>query len=160
MTALLAPSNSDIELVKLAREIAMDIQPLQTILKQYLINDQTWLELQRSHRFQQLLMSETEAWNAALNTHERVKIKAASMIEEWLPELNGRLHDAEEALTAKIEGAKMLTKIAAMGLPGEVAATGERFTVTINMGTQEPLSFTKEVNKIIEGEVVKVHEGN
>jgi hypothetical protein len=166
MLALKASSNGDVELVKLAREIAMDIQPLEIILKNYSITDQTWSELQRNRHFQQLVASETEAWTAALNTHERVKLKAASMMEEWLPELNGRLHDVTEALAAKIEGAKMLAKIANMGIPDALTGLGgERFVVTINLGPQTaPLEFTKDVtHKVIEGEVintVKAHEGN
>ena len=156
-TPVLAPSNSDLSLVKLAREIAMDIQPLETILKQHSITDEKWEELQRNGRFQALLGSEVEAWNTALNTHERVKLKAAAMMEEWLPELNNRIHDRDEALPAKIEGGKMLAKIAGMGLPGQAEGVqAERFTVTINLGPQvAPLEFTKEVNaKVIEGEVV------
>jgi hypothetical protein len=146
-TAVLAPSQSDLPLVKLAREIAMDIYPIESILKQYSITDERWEELQRNGKFQALLASEVEAWNTALNTHERTKLKAAAMMEEWLPELNNRLHDPDEALPAKIEGGKMLARIAGMGLPGQVeAGAPERFTVTINLGpATAPLEFVKEL---------------
>ncbi|TXH19342.1 MAG: hypothetical protein E6R03_00615 [Hyphomicrobiaceae bacterium] len=144
---VLAPSQSDMQLVKLAREIAMDILPLETILKNHAISNDRWEELQRNGKFKFLLESECEAWNTALNTHERVKLKAAAMIEEWLPELNNRLHDHDEALPAKIEGAKMLTRVAGMGLPGQVeGGTPERFTVTINLGPQvAPVTIEKDV---------------
>jgi len=144
---LLDPANADIMLVKLAREIAMDIQPLEIILKQYAISDETWSGLQRSTKFRALLESETEAWNTALNTHERVKLKSASMLEEWLPELNGRIHDVTEALPAKIEAGKMLAKIAGLGERNDVVGTsGERFVINISMGPQAPpLEFSKDV---------------
>ena len=151
--------NSDISMVKLAREIAMDIQPLPAILKQYAISDETWAQLQRNTKFQMLLGSEVEAWQTALNTHERVKMKSAAMLEEWLPELNTRMHDAEEALPAVIEAGKMLARIAGLGVPGDVTAgsIGERFVINISMGDRvEPVSFAKDVTpvmSIIEGEV-------
>ena len=159
-------SNSDLELVKLAREIAMDIQPLQAILKQYHISEEQWAELQRSPRFTMLLASEVEVWNTALNTHERVRVKAGAMMEEWLPTLYTRMNDAEETLPAITEAAKMLSRIAGMGLPTDLTgAIGERFTVTINLGPQvAPLEFTKEVtSKVIDHDTintVKPHESN
>jgi hypothetical protein len=147
----------ELPLVKLAREIAMDIQPIESILKQYSITDERWEELQRNARFKALVDSESEAWNSAVNTHERVKLKAAAMMEEWLPELNNRLHDLEETLPAKIEGGKMLAKIAGMGeRVANEGPVGERFTVTINLGAQAaPIEISKELpGKVIEGEVV------
>ncbi|MCK1742189.1 hypothetical protein IVA80_15295 [Bradyrhizobium sp. 139] len=142
--------------MKLAREIAMDIHPLESILKQYSIASDEWVALQRNGRFVALLSSAVEEWNSALNTHERVKLKAAAMMEEWLPELNNRLHDRDEALPAKIEGGKMLAKIAGMGERAQIeGSSGERFTVTINLGSGgQQLEFSKEVQpKVIEGEV-------
>lgn len=149
---VLNPSNSNIALVKLAREIAMDIQPIETILKQYSITPQVWDALQTNSRFQTLLSSEVEQWNTALNTHERVKLKAAAMLEEWLPELNNRIHDRDEALPAKIEGGKMLTRIAGIGVGAvDGAGGGERFTVTINLGEDSKLTFEKQLpSKVIE----------
>lgn len=149
---VLNPSNANIALVKLAREIAMDIQPIETILKQYSITAQMWERLQSNSRFQSLLSSEVEAWNTALNTHERVKLKAAAMLEEWLPELNNRIHDREEALPAKIEGGKMLTKIAGIGVSAvDGSGGGERFTVTINLGEDSKFTFEKQLpTRVIE----------
>jgi hypothetical protein len=145
---LFDPANSDIAMVKLAREIAMDIQPLEIILKQYAISDETWTQLQSNTKFQMLLGTEVEAWQTALNTHERVKMKSAAMLEEWLPDLNMRMHDHEEALPAVIEAGKMLARIAGLGMPGDVTAgnVGERFVINISMGPQaEPVSFAKDI---------------
>lgn len=136
--------------MKLAREIAMDIYPIETILKQYSITPEKWEQLRENGRFKLLLESESAAWNTALNTHERVKLKAAAMMEEWLPELNNRIHDRDENLPAKIEAGKMISRIAGMGMPGQVeGAQPERFTVTINLGPQvAPLTIEKDVTPI------------
>jgi len=142
-----SPANSDIALVKLAREIAMDIQPLEVILKRHLVSDEKWAELQSSSKFNALLSSEVETWQTALNTHERVKMKSASMLEEWLPTLNTRMSNTNEALPAVIEAGKMLARIAGLGMPGEIQGNvGERFVINISMGPQvEPVSFAKDV---------------
>lgn len=151
---VLQPSQSDSLLVKLAREIAMDIHPIGTVLKQYSISDEHWETLKHNARFQALLASEVETWQSALNTHERVKAKAAAMLEEWLPELNNRLHDADETLPAKIEGGKMLTKLAGMdGRVDGVGAVGERVSITINLGADvAPIKIEKEVTLTIDHE--------
>jgi len=158
MDAVVSPSNSDIDVVRLAREIAMDIVPLADILKQYSISDETWSELQRNSKFRMILACEVEAWSTALNTHERVKMKSASMLEEFLPELFLRMHDREEAFPAVIEAGKMLARMAGIGNErADVgAAIGERFSININLGpAAAPLEFTKEVtSKVID------HEGN
>jgi hypothetical protein len=147
-------SNVDATLVKLAREIAMDIHPLETILKQYSVSAEDWVILQENPRFKNLLASEVETWHSAMNTTERVKAKSAALIEEWLPELNNRLHDKEESLNAKIEGGKMLTKLAGMDGRADVAVGGERFTFTINLGAAAaPITIEKDVTpKVIEHE--------
>lgn len=148
---MLTPSASDLSLVKLAREIAMDIQPIETILKQYSIDPQRWEELQRNGKFIRLLESQVEEWNSALNTHERVRAKSAAMLEEWLPELNNRLHDRDIGLPAKVEAGKMLTKMAGIGeREMNAGAGGERFTITINLGEDHKLSFEKSAPLTIE----------
>ena len=149
----MSPSLSDDLLLRLAREIAMDIHPLHTILETTKTTFEQWETIKENPRFQALLASETEAWNTALNTHERVKIKAAAMMEEWLPELFSRLHDNGEALPAKIEGGKLLAKIAEIGNTSVAnpGAAGERFSVTIHLGADSQLKFEHELpSKVIE----------
>jgi hypothetical protein len=95
-------------LIALARELALDILPLETILK----NTDTTLEqfetIVKLPRFQQLLAEATSTWSSSLNAGERVKVKAMAQLEDWMPELHQRLYDPRENLTAKIEGAKLL----------------------------------------------------
>lgn len=146
MDTKISPSNSDLDYVRLAREIAMDILPLEDILKQYDISDETWSQLQLNTKFRTLLGNEVEAWSSALNTYERVKVKSASMLEEWLPALNTRMHDYDEALPAVIEAGKLLSKLAGLGEKDINSAVGERFVINISMGPKvEPIEFTKDV---------------
>jgi hypothetical protein len=145
--------NSDLDLITLAREIAMDIQPLENILQARSISDKTWSKLQKNPRFAALIASETEAWQTALNTQERVKIKSAAMLELWLPTLHLRMNDTKETLTGVVEAGKMLSRLAGIGVNGEVVANiGERFSITINMGPKvdDSVRFEKDTSKLVD----------
>ena len=137
---------TDVTLVKLARELAMEIHPLEDILKAHQIEPKLWETIQENPRFQSLLETEMAQWNGALNTSERVKIKAAALIEEWLPEANERVHDRHETLSAKTELAKLVRDLAGFSRSGmNVENGGERFSVTINLGADAQLKFEKQL---------------
>lgn len=123
-------------MLRIAREMAMGLLDLSAILKNNNVSSLEWNEIRVNPHFSSLLESETAAWHAASNTHERTKLKAAAVIEEWLLEANGRLHDASEHLNHKVELGKLIAKIAGMGETQAAAGSGggERFSLTINIG--------------------------
>lgn len=138
-----APFN-DTGLIKLAREIAMDVRPLDEILETFEITPENWQKLTESTRFQYLLRSEIEAWNSATNTAERVKIKSLAFVEEALPEFYARAHDPKEPLNSKVEVLKTISKFAGIGGSNfDASMQGERFSVTINLGADQQLKIEK-----------------
>ena len=141
----------EVQLLKLAREIAMDIAPLTQILASNGLTETDWELVQKNSRFRKYLTSASEEWNSALNTHERVRVKAAAMIEEWLPELYTRMHDKAEPLNHKIEAGKLARDLA--GFTNKnigVEGGGERVTISINLGADAQLKFEKQLT--IDGE--------
>jgi len=139
-------------LVKLAREIAMDLRELPDILKTYGMDDETWERTREHPYFQQVLTEEIATWQGALNTSERVKIKAGAQLEDWMPELHARLHDAREALPAKIEGAKLLARLAGYGVSGaDIKDEGTRFNLQIVINPGRTTTIDAPM-KTIEGE--------
>lgn len=150
----------DIFLIRLAREIAINHYPLKEVLRKRGIlspNDPRWLKISRLPRFHTILENEISNWQSATNTHERTKLKAAAMIEEWLPEANSRLNDLKENLPAKVELAKLITKIAGMGIEkmGIEGEGGTKVSININLGADQKLGFNKEVTpKVISAEAV------
>jgi len=139
--------------LKLAREIATDLYDIETILNANQITAEQWEKIKNDPTFQRILGAEVAAWNSAINTLERTKLKAGVMIEEWLPEAYARMSDSRENLTAKTELAKLVTRIAGMGLNDAhvVGGTGERITISINLGADA--KFEKTVSpKIIDHE--------
>lgn len=147
---------NDLTFVKLARELALAINPLETILSHNQVTTEDWEQIKSHPRFLQYLEVETSNWGSALNTHERVKLKSAAMMEEWLVEAYARMTDPSENLNAKTEVAKLVSKLAGLGITNAAVegAAGERFSVTINLGADNKLTFEKAVSpKVIEGEL-------
>lgn len=141
---------TELKLLQIAREIAMDIRPIDEILKLHDVDQMQWEALQTNPRFRAYIESEAAAWHGTLNTHERVKLKAAAMLEEWLPELNTRMHDRAESLNAKIEAGKLARDLAGFAKGGVgVEGAGEKFSVTINLGQDAKLTFEKQLPPVI-----------
>lgn len=151
---------SDNQLLSLAREIAIDLNDIETILKNHQIEPKQWDLIQKQPRFLKLLETEVLAWQSATNTHERTKLKAAAVIELWLEKANMIIHSDSEPLSGRAEVVKFLGRVAGLGLDkvtGE--GGGERFSVTINLGGDQKLTFQKEVTpKVIEGTVLATPE--
>jgi len=143
----------DAMLVKLAREIAMDHKELDEILKRYSIGSEQWNKISNDRYFITLLTQEIEAWHSTNNTHERTKLKAATIIEEWLPEAYHRLHDKQEALPAKTALATLVSRLAGMGGRDAVVegSPAEKFIVNINLGPQQNIKLEKQIDpKVVE----------
>lgn len=145
-------------LVKLAKEIAQDIRPLDDVLASYKLSSNQWETIQRLPTFQRYLTAELADWNSASNTQERVKLKAATVIEEALPRIDAEIHGAG-ALNHKIEALKVLKDLAGMGKDASIATSGEKFSITINLGEDRKLEFTKSLPPVvIEGEKASVRD--
>lgn len=146
---------NNVTLLKLAREIAMDMRPIDEILKIYKLEKPVWDTISRLPAFQELLRTAVEEWQSATNTQERVKLKSLAFVEEALPEFYARAHDPDEPLSAKTDVLKTVAKFAGVDRSGFEAGggTGERMVVTINLGADHQLKIEKEItSKVIEGE--------
>jgi hypothetical protein len=144
----------DLTMLKLAREIAMDIRPVEDILETHQITPEKWANIKENPHFQAILRGAIEDWQAAGNTAERVKIKSLAFVEEALPEFYARAHDPKEPLNAKIEVLKTVSKFAGVGgNQFDASAPGERFSVTINLGADHSLKIEKTLpQQVIEHE--------
>ena len=141
-----APTISEHILIKLAREIAMDIHPLDNILRDNGLSGDQWENIQGNTRFRMLLETETSAWGSALNTQERLRLKSAAALEEWLPELFTRMNDKDENLNSKVEAGKLISRWAGVGGTGtQTMEGGEKFSVTINLGADNQIKIEKDV---------------
>lgn len=138
-------------LARLARELAMDIRATLEILKDYNLNKVQY-DFLREHNefFKAALTASTIEWNSAMSTQERIKAQAAAALEDKLPDLAIRMGNKSEGLPGVVEAAKLFAKIAGVGERDVGAvASGERFTITINLGADERIivGASQEVSK-------------
>lgn len=126
----------------IAREIAYDIIPLETILTNHEITHKQFQEIAKQQAFQSLLREYVESWAGAENTHGRVKLKITSGVEDSLPDMFALMHDKNFSDNARVELFKTLLQ--AGGLRGteksEGGASAERVSITINMGADAPVT--------------------
>lgn len=145
----------DINIIKLAREIAIDHYPVNDILARYNITEDIWDQLQEWPRFVELVEIERQNWNSATNTNARIRLKSATLIEEWMEEGYKLLHATGETFNSKIELLKLLGKFSQLDTPvkmeGEVAG---RVTINIKIGDTQ-LAFDGDGADMIESTIVK-----
>jgi hypothetical protein len=135
-------------LLKLAREVAMDIRSMDTILEMYDMTPAEWDHISQTPAFLQAVKSAKEEWESASTTAERVRLKSLSFVEEALPEFYARAHDPKEALNAKVEVLKTVARFAGIGAAefnGSSGSPGDRLTVTINLGQDRQLKIERDV---------------
>ena len=129
---------------RLARELAIEQYTLPEVLEKLGLSEEFYEEIARDPAFCAQLLREKDAWNAPENLSDRVKFKAGTIVERWLVEAYGRMHDQRENLTAKTELAKLMAKLGGMDArAGEMSPT-DKFVVNINLGTNK-LHYEKVV---------------
>lgn len=139
------PSFNDTTMLKLAREIAMDMRTVEEVLKVHQVTAAEWEHISKSEMFQNYLRQCVEEWNSAVNTAERVKLKSMAFVEEALPEFFARAHDPEETLNSKVEVLKTVARFAGVGGSVDGALAGEKLSVTINLGADHQLKIERDV---------------
>jgi hypothetical protein len=125
----------DTQMRKVARELAMGIYELDTILDQNEVDEYTFHRFKEHPRFLEYLKQEREAWNAASNVSERTKLKAGIIMEEFMIDAAKDLIDKKTPLNQRVELAKLLAKVAGMGEARTPIGGGVGgFQLNINIG--------------------------
>lgn len=140
-----AATKREIDIVKLAREIAMDLRPLKDILEHHKVGVQEFETLKRHPYFARVLAAEVEAWQSAVNTGERVKLKSAAMMEELLPDLYRRIVAPKEDLMKVVKGAELVAKLANLGNEAKETGPGDKVVIHIDMGQAGKVQVAKQV---------------
>lgn len=139
------------DLVKLAREVAMNLRELPVTLAIYKISEAQYELIAKIPFFKRALDQFTIEWNGALSTHERIKVEAAIALEDGMPTLAARMSRNDEDLAKAVEAGKLFAKLAGIGEEKSNSLPGEKFTITINLGDDAKLKFEKDVTPTAPG---------
>lgn len=146
-----------VELAQLAREIAMDIFPIDQVLKLHQLTDAEWSRIQKNQKFIAMLDDMARQWNSALNTKERVKVKAATGLEAILEIYINEVRDLTIPLNQRVEAGKFLARLGE--LDGSVlagaGAGGGGFAINITIGdTSRKVDVAPRPGIVIEGTAI------
>jgi hypothetical protein len=154
---LISVDEADSVLRALASEIACDSFDLPAILSAHQLTLEQFQRIEKTPRFQMLLREALTNWHSTGNTQERTKSKAALSVEDLLPTMHATVVDKSQPLAARVELFKALMKAGGVGEKSGTGAgdSGERFSVTINLGGDNSLKIEQTLpSKVIEGEAL------
>ena len=129
-------SNGALNLAKLAREIAMDIVPVEDILALHKVDNETWERIQRDERWQAQLASMAQDWGSATNAKERVKVKAQTGMEILLETYIRDAANQAHPLVQRVEAGKLICRLGEL-LEAKQGATGGQVLVQININNEK-----------------------
>jgi hypothetical protein len=128
-----------VEFAALAREIAMDIFPIDQILELHRLSEEEWARIQDNQKFRQILGDMTREWNATATTGERVRTKAATGLESTLEVYIRAITDDNIPLAQRVEAGKFLARLGELdGSKGTIGIGGSGVTININTGGGQP----------------------
>jgi len=140
----LRPELKPEQLLKLAREVAMDILELPAILKGFSLTEEQYAVIETNSFFQRALEAYRIEWNSALSTRDRIRVQSATALENALPSIGARMTKETESLDAQVKAGSLLAKLAGVEDQRQEGG-GEKFTITINLGADTKLQYEKSV---------------
>jgi hypothetical protein len=120
----------------LAREIAQDIRPLEEILLDHGfsgLGDPRWTAISESPAFGAILAQSIEEWNSAKTTPQRIRMKAAAIVEQSLPAVFSIINDTTEKAADRIRMLEVIGRFAGVETEAKTAHSGGGFSVSINI---------------------------
>jgi hypothetical protein len=159
---------TEVDLSRLAREVARQLKPLELILQQLQISSDQWERIQHNPIFSTRLSEEAAVWSASTRQtiRERVATKAAAMVEELLGEAVGMVQDEDIPGAARVAALQFIAKMGNLGEGAQLKDDGSgRVTINITLGGQK-LTYDKEGCDprgtdacVINGEAEEVDDG-
>lgn len=136
-------------LMAVARELAMDVHTVDNVIAKHGLTYAQYDFLAKHNAFfKTALLQQVSEWQRLDSTQARLKAESAAALEEQLPIIASRMGSRSEKLSDVVEAAKLFAKIAGVdSSPGGDNTTGERFTINIDLGSDEKLTVRSGADK-------------
>lgn len=150
---------TEVDISRLAREIARDLRPLEVILDKMNIDTAQYEAIRDNHIFQARMVEEASIWAGTTRQtlRERVASKAAIAIEELLEDAIGIVRNGDIPGAARVQALQFIAKLGQLGDNALAVDDGSgRVQINIMIGGQK-IVFDKEVPErgpMLEGEVI------
>lgn len=121
---------------RLAWEIAAEITPMQDLLTRYGISTTDFSKKLKDPMFRTAIREAKSIWKSDLNVQQRIRVKAAFLVEDSILEIFAIIKNESQPAAAKLEAYEKLLKTADM-VPkagkGD-SSTASAFKIVINLG--------------------------
>lgn len=149
---------TEVDISRLAREIARNLKPLELVLEANAIDSEAWERIKNNDIFNIRLAEEAAVWSATTkdNLRNRIATKAAIAVEELLVQAIDMVADAKIGGEARIKALQFLAKMGQLDASTMSKDDGSgRVNINIFLGNRK-LQFDKETNQpmVIEHEPV------
>lgn len=138
-TEVVAPSAITDYDSRLIADLVANIRFQTDVLKQYGLTENQLAAKMLNPAFAAHYRDTQRLWNSDMNAQERIRAKAAFLLEDSLPELSRIAKNPQAPVAAKLGAIEQLTKISTVA---HVAKTGdgdrEQHKIIINIGTDKP----------------------
>lgn len=122
--------------VALARDLAIGMYDEPVLLKKHGISTEQYATLKTVPYFITVVQQMSKAWNEPASAQQRLALQTAVGLEEVLPDVIARAKIKNEPLQGVAQLVKVLADIAgAIGNTRQTTAPGEKFKITINLGS-------------------------
>jgi hypothetical protein len=132
-------------------ELVSDINPAKEVLARHGMTPNDLQKKTRNPMFRSAYQEARRLWSSELNVQERIKLKAAYLLEDSLPDLFKIIKDDSQPGSAKMIAIEQLGKLSQV-MAQKKEGGGERHSITINVGNATPVVIEHTV-PAIEGEV-------
>ena len=140
------PSLNQTYVVKLARELVMQIKDESEILKSYRITDEQLAAIRQLDFFQRAYEAYMIEWNSATSAERRLQLISLAYIEDGLPDLAARMVKSDEDLGKCVEVGKLLTKLGGLDKQEKGGVSqGEKFVINIDLGGDDKIRLEKNI---------------
>lgn len=148
-TALPVPTGTETKLesindydARLIADLVANIRLPADVLAQYGISAAEFAMKLKNPAFHRHYQDTARVWNSDMNSQQRVRAKAAFLLEDSLPTLHKIATGAQIPVNAKLGAIEQLTKISTVAnVPKEVGA-GEKHSIVINIGEgKQPITI-------------------
>lgn len=124
---------------RLAIELAVQIRPVAELLVHYNLSRAELVTKLKDRMFRDMVKQAKTLWHSDLSIKERIRLKSQVLVEDSLLSIFQIIHDANNAIPAKLDAFKQLSRVAEVEAPERGRGdTGSRFTVQINLGDSAP----------------------
>jgi hypothetical protein len=134
---------------RLIADLVANIRFQKDVLAQYGLTEKNLAAKMLNPGFAGHYRATQAAWNSDMNAQERIRLKAAFILEDSLPDLGRIIKNSQTPVNAKLAAIESLTKISTVAnVPKQADGGGEKHSITINIGAgKQPIIIEQDTTK-------------